>query len=83
MTVLFKLFQVLPLIIVSAFGMVQVIVKALKEVVTACINILFPLFPDNGKFERTINKTRDIINKVDASLEFVKVKILKPLGLNV
>lgn len=83
MTAILKLFQVLPLIIVSVFGMAQVIVKAIKEVVTACINVLFPLFPDNGKFESTIIQARNIVDKVDAWLEVVKVKILKPIGLNV
>lgn len=77
---IFRIFSVLPLMVGSAISLVQVVIKALKEIVTAVINLLFPFFPDNGKFEKFVLKVRDLINKFDSWFETVKEVILRLTG---
>jgi len=56
----------------SIIGIVQTAVKLLKEFITAIVNLLFPLFPDNGKFEKTVLAIRGWIEKIDGWLEKIK-----------
>ncbi len=80
-TFIVKVFQIVPLLIVNAFGFVQVIIKVLKEVATAVVNLLFPFFPDGGKFETAVLGFRAWIDKADEKVEQVKQVILGLLGL--
>lgn len=59
----------------SMLGIVQVVVKFIKELLTLIVNILFPIIPD-GKFEEIILKVRSIVNKIDEWLEKIKAKLL-------
>ena len=56
----------------SIIGIAQVVVKLLKEILTAIVNILFPVFPDGGSFEKTVEVIREWVNKIDDILENVK-----------
>ena len=60
----------------SVIGIAQAAVKLIKEILTAIINILFPLFPDDGAFERTVLKIREWVEKIDGWLEKIKVWLL-------
>ena len=60
----------------SIIGMVQAVLKFVKELLTLVINILFPIIPD-GKFEQIVLKVRDVVNKVDAFIEKYKGYLLK------
>ena len=60
----------------TVFGIIQAIIKLFKEICTGIINILFPFFPDNGKFEKAVMKVRDWFNAVDAWVEKVKEILL-------
>jgi hypothetical protein len=60
----------------SIVGMVQAVLKFVKELLTLVINILFPIIPD-GKFEQIVLKVRDVVNKVDDFIEKYKGYLLK------
>lgn len=60
----------------SILGMVQVVIKFVKELLTLVVNVLFPIIPD-GKFEEVIIKVRAFVEKADAIVEKVKVWLLK------
>ena len=60
----------------SIIGMVQAVLKFLKELLTLVVNVLFPIIPD-GKFEQVILNVRDIVNKVDAFVEKIKGYLIK------
>ena len=60
----------------SIIGMVQAVLKFVKELLTLVINILFPIIPD-GKFEQIVLKVRDFVNKADAFIEKYKGYLLK------
>lgn len=60
----------------SILGMVQVVIKFVKEVLTLVVNILFPIIPD-GKFEAIILSVRGWVEKIDGWVEKGKVWILK------
>lgn len=60
----------------TVFGIIQAIIKLLKEICTGIINILFPFFPDGGKFERTVIKVRDWFNAADLWVEKIKEILL-------
>jgi len=66
----------IPLNIASILGIAQAIVKFLKEVLTACVNLLFPIIP-SSKFKDTVEALRAFINKLDAVLENIKEALLK------
>lgn len=71
-----KLIQWIALNGLSVLGMVQVIIKFVKEVLTLVVNILFPIIPD-GKFEQVVLKVRSIVESVDAWIEKGKAVLLK------
>jgi len=78
-----KLIQLVPLQLASVLGVVQAIVKLLKEVITSIVNFIFPFTSDNGQFESWVMKIRLIVDKVDGILERVKSFILLKLKLTV
>lgn len=75
-----KILTVIPLLASSGIALVQVVIKAVKEILTAVINLFFPFFPDGGKFEVFVLKMRDKVNKFDAWFETVKEVILRLVG---
>ena len=77
MGLLQKLLAWLPLNIASLLGIAQGIVKMLKEIITAIVNILFPIIPGDGKFEKTVLKIREWVNKFDDLLQKIKDFFLK------
>ena len=72
-----KLLAWLPLNLASILGIVQGVIKLLKEILTAIVNILFPLIPGEGKFEQIVTKIRDIVNVADGWVEKIKSFLLK------
>lgn len=71
-----KIIAWIGLNIATVLGIVQAVLKLLKEVLTGIVNTLFPLFPDNGKFETVVNKVRDIVNAIDEWVEKIKEMFL-------
>jgi len=65
----------IPTNLASIFGILQALIKLLKEVITAVINILYPLFGDN--FDLVVYKARDLINKLDEGCQKIKSFLLK------
>lgn len=59
----------------GVFGIAQAVVKFVKEVLTALINILLPVIPYD-QFDPIVMKVRDAVNKVDEFLENIKEKFL-------
>jgi hypothetical protein len=60
----------------SILGMVQVVIKFVKELLTLVVNVLFPIIPD-GKFEEVVIKVRAFVEKADELVEKIKNWILK------
>lgn len=71
-----KLIQWVALHGVSVLGIIQVVVKFIKEVLTLVVNMLFPIIPD-GKFEDVILAVRSWVEKIDGWIEKGKVVLLK------
>ena len=78
-----RILAVLPLSITSILGILQVIIKLFKEIVTLVINLLFPFTPDGGKFEEFVLKVRDAINKFSDMFEVAKTWLTKIAGLTI
>lgn len=70
-----KIIQWIALNGVSVLAGVQVIIKFIKEVLTAIVNVLFPIIPD-GKFEEIVLKIREFVNTVDEWVEKGKLALL-------
>lgn len=70
-----KIWNWLRLNLASILGLVQGVVKVIKELLTAIVNILFPLIP-NAKFQQIVMAVRNVINVIDIWLEKIKVWIL-------
>lgn len=60
----------------SALGVVQVVLKFIKEVLTACVNILYPIIPSD-KFKAIVEKVRGFVNMVDDLVEKGKKFLVK------
>lgn len=60
--------KLLPLLnfktIAGVFAILQVIIKAIKEIITVIINSALPFIPNEK-----VQKIRDKINKIDAGVE--------------
>lgn len=61
---------------VSILGIVQVVIKFVKEVLTLVVNLLFPIIPD-GKFEALVLKVRGWVEVLDGWVEKLKGAMLK------
>lgn len=72
---LIKIWNWIKLNLVSMLGIVQGVVKVIKELLTAIINILFPLIP-NVKFQEIVMAVRGVVNAVDEWIEKIKNLIL-------
>lgn len=71
-----KIVQWIVLHGVSILGIVQVIIKFLKEFLTLVVNILFPIIPD-GSFEKIVIKVRAFVEIFDTWVEKIKIALLK------
>jgi len=78
MSFLSKLILIAPATLVSIFAIVQGVIKLAKEIITACLNILVPLFPKTQDF---IMKIRGWINIVDEWVEKIKKIFLNITGI--
>ena len=61
--------------IASIIGILQSIIKALKEIATAIINLISLILPKSS-WVKTVEKVRDLFNTVDGWLEKLKGKVL-------
>ena len=60
----------------TILGVVQAVIKLLKELLTGIVNIFFPLFPDNGSFENAVTAVRGFVDKADAFIQQIKELVL-------
>lgn len=74
-----KLLSWIPVNIAGLLGIVQGVLKCIKEILTVVINILLPIIPGD-KFDDVVLKVRDIVNKIDEAVEKVKSFFLKITG---
>ena len=74
-----KLLLWLPKNLASILGIIQAVLKLIKEILTAVVNILYPLIP-SAKFQKVVDTVRGIVNKVDEVVQRVKDFLLKVGG---
>ena len=73
---LMKVLRWVPVNLAGILGIVQAFIKFFKEVLTACVNILFPVLPD-GVWETVVLKARAFVEKADVFVQKVKEWLLK------
>jgi hypothetical protein len=59
----------------TLLGVLQAIVKAVKELLTGVVNLL-SLFMTQEAAEKLVKVVRDILNKIDEWIEIIKDKLL-------
>jgi len=59
----------------TVLGVLQAIVKAIKELLTGVVNLL-SLFMKKEAAENAVKVVRDIMNKIDELIEKIKEKLL-------
>ena len=59
----------------SILGIVQAVIKAVKEIITAVVN-LFSIFMSPEMAEKTVETLRYWINKIDWAVEALKSRLL-------
>ena len=59
----------------SILGMIQAVIKAVKEILTAVVNLL-SIFIPSDKIEGIVMTIRNILNKIDEWIEVIKDKLL-------
>lgn len=74
-----KLIQWLYVNIAGVLGIVQAVIKALKEILTVIVNIVFPIIP-SAKFKAIVMAIRGIVNKLDEIVEKIKGFFLKTIA---
>lgn len=74
-----KLLMWSPSVIVGLLGILQVLVKFVKEVLTLVIDLLLPIIPGD-KFDALIKKVRDMCNTVDGWIQKIKDFLLGQSG---
>ena len=75
MSILKKIFSIIPNGISGLLGILQAFIKFGKEVCTLAIDILSPIIP-NAQFKIVVEKIRGIFNTVDRWIEAVKQLLL-------
>lgn len=55
----------------TLLGLVQAVIKAVKELLTGVVNLL-SLFMPQAATNKIVEKIRAILNKVDEGIEFIK-----------
>jgi len=76
-----KIFGTLPLLLVSVLGFSQLALAFVKEVLTAFVNIFFPIIP-NEQFKMTVQTIRGIVNEIIDFVEAGKAFLLTKVGAN-
>ncbi len=76
MGILIKLLKWIPVNLLSVLGIIQAIVKLIKEIVTAIVNVLFPVIPSE-QFKKVVETVRGIINSIDSVIEKIKEFLLQ------
>ncbi len=71
-----KIIQWIMLHGASALGFVQVGLKFIKEVLTACVNILYPAV-SSERFKAIVEKVRGFVNMADEFVEKGKQFLVK------
>jgi len=71
MKILQKLLRWLPVNLAGLAGVLQAVVKAIKEILTVVVNILFPIIP-SSKFKKVVMVVRNLVNRLDAAIEKAK-----------
>lgn len=66
-----KLLAWIPVNMAGILGIVQAVIKFIKEVLTLAIDLLLPIIPGD-KFDKVVYATRDIVNKIDEIVEKIK-----------
>jgi archaellum component FlaC len=59
----------------SVLGIIQAVIKAVKEILTAVVNLL-SIFIPSDKIEKIVMTVRNILNKIDEWIEIIKEKLL-------
>ncbi len=59
----------------SILGIIQAVIKAVKELLTAVVNLL-SIFIPSDKIEKIVMTVRNILNKIDEWVEIIKEKLL-------
>lgn len=75
-----KLLKIIPVFATTGLGVIQTVVKFIKELLTLVINILFPIIP-NQKFQAFVTWARAKIDVLDGFLVKAKEWLLKITGL--
>lgn len=75
-----KLITWLPTIVATIFGLLEAVLKFLKEVLTLAVDILFPIIP-NAKFKAFVTWLRGKIDKFYDVISKAKESILKWVGI--
>lgn len=75
-TIIKKLLTWLPKNLAAVLGIVQSIIKFVKEVATLALDIIAPLIPGD-KDDKLIKIVRDFCNSVDGWVEKIKDFLLK------
>jgi hypothetical protein len=75
-----KLLNWIPAIVAPLLGILEAVLKFLKEVLTLIVTILFPIIPNAG-FKALVTKIRAIVDKAYDLLSAWKDTILKYLKL--
>lgn len=79
MTVLIKFVKWLVAILATSIGLIEAILKFVKEALTLAVDILFPVIPFEG-FKNTVTWIRSIVNMAYEWLNVNKARILRWLG---
>ena len=74
-----KLLLWLPKNLASILGIIQAVLKLIKEILTAVVNILYPLIP-SAKFQKVVDAVRGFVNIADSWAEKLK-KLLLAAGV--
>jgi hypothetical protein len=75
-----KLLSWLPAIVAPLLGILEAVLKFLKEALTLIVTILFPIIP-NAKFKVIVTKLRALVDKAYDVLSGAKDSILKYIGV--
>ena len=70
-----KVFTWVKVNLASVLGITQAVIKALKEVLTAVINLISIFFPVVAT-EKFVTVIRDILNWFDEIIEWLKIKLI-------
>ena len=71
-----KLLGWLPANLAGVLGIIQAVIKLIKEILTLVVDILYPIIPSK-QFKKVIDTVRGIVNKIDEWIEKIKGFFLK------